>query len=110
MININEMLLQVDIMEDQTASPDQLREAFRGIAKDKVCNVFFFCFDKTIVRELINHFHKPFVTELDLRIASLPAAAIDFLRQAMPSGRNDSGEAEYDYERFIDQVLTWRPL
>ena len=29
-------------MEDQTASPDQLREAFRGIAKDKVCNAFFF--------------------------------------------------------------------
>ena len=25
-------------MEDQTASPDQLREAFRGIAKDKVRN------------------------------------------------------------------------
>jgi hypothetical protein len=46
------------------------------------------------------------VTELDLRIASLPAAAIDFLRQAMPSGRNDSGEAEYDYERFIDEVFT----
>ena len=32
-------------MEDQTASPDQLREAFRGIAKDKVRNAFFF-FDK----------------------------------------------------------------
>ena len=28
-------------MEDQTASPDQLREAFRGIAKDKVRSVFF---------------------------------------------------------------------
>lgn len=27
--------LQVDITEDQT-SPDQLRDAFRGIAKDKV--------------------------------------------------------------------------
>jgi cofilin len=49
---------------------------------------------------------QPFVTELDLRIASLPAAAIDFLRQAMPSGKNDSGEAEYDYERFIDEVFT----
>ena len=47
------------------------------------------------------------MTELDLRIASLPAAAIDFLRQAMPSGgKNDSGEAEYDYERFIDEVFT----
>ncbi|KAF8810979.1 actinin-like protein [Phlegmacium glaucopus] len=75
--------LLVDITEDQTASPDQLREAFRGIAKDK-----------------------PFVTELDLRIASLPATAIDFLREAMPSGKNDAGEAEYDYERFIDEVFT----
>ena len=36
------MLLQVNIMEDQTASPDQLREAFRGIAKDKVRNNAFF--------------------------------------------------------------------
>jgi hypothetical protein len=39
-------------MEDQIASPDQLREAFRGIAKDKVRNAFFFFFDKTTcVRE-----------------------------------------------------------
>jgi Ca2+-binding EF-hand superfamily protein len=30
--------LLVDITEDQT-SPDQLREAFRGIASDKVCSV-----------------------------------------------------------------------
>lgn len=46
------------------------------------------------------------MTELDLRVASLPAAAINFLRQAMPSGQNDAGEAEYDYERFIDEVFT----
>ena len=39
-------------MEDQTASPDQLREAFRGIAKDKVRNSFFyFYFIKRLVRE-----------------------------------------------------------
>lgn len=63
-------------------------------------------FDKRFVRQLNQWFPQPFVTELDLRIASLPAAAIDFLRQAMPSGRNDSGEAEYDYERFIDEVFT----
>ena len=31
-------LFKVEIMEDQT-SPDQLREAFRGIAKNKVCVV-----------------------------------------------------------------------
>ena len=51
-------------------------------------------------------FAQPFVTELDLRVASLPAAAIDFLRQAMHSSQNDAGEAEYDYERFIDEVFT----
>ncbi|CAA7270705.1 unnamed protein product [Cyclocybe aegerita] len=73
--------LLVDITEDQT-SPDQLREAFRGIAKDK-----------------------PFVTELDLRLAHLPAVAIDYLRDAMPSGRNEAGEAEFDYEAFIDEVF-----
>ncbi|KAF8157886.1 actinin-like protein [Crassisporium funariophilum] len=76
--------LLVEITEDQT-SPDQLREAFRGIAKDK-----------------------PFVTELDLRIAHLPAAAIDYLREAMPRDPLDTSEAEYvyDYERFIDEVFT----
>ncbi|KAI0373677.1 actinin-like protein [Pilatotrama ljubarskyi] len=73
--------LLVDIMEDQT-SPAQLREAFRGIAADK-----------------------PYVTELDLRVAHLPASAIDFLRQAMPSSANDAGEPEYDYERWIDEVF-----
>ena len=91
-------------MEDQTASPDQLREAFRGIAKDKVYNTFF---NKNhLCQKLIFFFLQPFVTELDLRVASLPAAAIDFLREAMPSGHNDAGEAEYDYERFIDEVFT----
>ncbi|KAI0699926.1 actinin-like protein [Cerioporus squamosus] len=73
--------LLVDIMEDQT-SPAQLREAFRGIAADK-----------------------PYVTELDLRVAHLPASAIEFLRQAMPSSSNDVGEAEYDYERWLDEVF-----
>jgi Ca2+-binding EF-hand superfamily protein len=75
--------LLVEITEDQT-SPDQLREAFRGIAKDK-----------------------SFVTELDLRLAHLPAASIDYLREAMPIGQNNGvGEAEYDYERFIDEVFS----
>ncbi|KAF8073885.1 actinin-like protein [Lyophyllum atratum] len=73
--------LLVDITEDQT-SPEQLREAFRGIATDK-----------------------PFVTELDLRIAHLPPPAIDYLREAMPSTSNDTGEPEYDYERWLDDVF-----
>ncbi|KAG6850336.1 hypothetical protein H0H93_014609 [Arthromyces matolae] len=70
--------LLVEITEDQT-SPEQLREAFRGIATDK-----------------------PFVTELDLRIAHLPQPAIDYLREVMPCTSNDAGEPEYDYERWLD--------
>ncbi|RDB17949.1 Alpha-actinin-like protein 1 [Hypsizygus marmoreus] len=73
--------LLVDITEDQTSS-EQLREAFRGIATDK-----------------------PFVTELDLRIAHLPQPAIDYLREVMPSERNAAGEPEYDYERWLDDVF-----
>ncbi|ESK95226.1 actin cross-linking [Moniliophthora roreri MCA 2997] len=73
--------LLVDIMEDQT-TPDQLRESFRGIASDK-----------------------SFVTELDLRIAHLPASAIDYLREAMPSTLNEAGEPQYDYERWLDEVF-----
>ncbi|KZT67258.1 actinin-like protein [Daedalea quercina L-15889] len=73
--------LLVEITEDQT-SPDQLRDSFRGIANDK-----------------------PFVTELDLRVAQLPASAIEYLRQAMPSAANGAGEAEYDYEAWLDAVF-----
>ncbi|KAI0736326.1 actinin-like protein [Fomitopsis betulina] len=73
--------LLVEITEDQT-SPEQLREAFRGIANDK-----------------------PFVTELDLRVAQLPASAIEYLRQAMPSAADGAEEAEYDYEAWLDAVF-----
>lgn len=76
------MWIQVEITEDQT-SPDQLREAFRGIAKDK-----------------------PFITELDLRLAHLPAAAIEYLREAMPTSPNEVGEKEFNYEQYIDEVFT----
>ncbi|PCH39917.1 hypothetical protein WOLCODRAFT_136560 [Wolfiporia cocos MD-104 SS10] len=73
--------LLVEITEDQT-SAEQLREAFRGIAADK-----------------------PFVTELDLRVAQLPANAIEFLRSAMPPTQNGAGEPEYDYEAWLDAVF-----
>ncbi|TFY52094.1 hypothetical protein EVJ58_g10204 [Rhodofomes roseus] len=73
--------LLVEITEDQT-SPEQLREAFRGIANDK-----------------------PFVTELDLRVAQLPASAIEYLRQAMPPAADGVGDAEYDYEAWLDAVF-----
>ncbi|KAG7445806.1 uncharacterized protein BT62DRAFT_994731 [Guyanagaster necrorhizus] len=73
--------LLVDITEDQT-SPEQLREAFRGIASDKL-----------------------FVTELDLRIAHLPASSVDYLKEVMPGVQNEAGEPEYDYERWLDDVF-----
>ncbi|KIJ54624.1 hypothetical protein M422DRAFT_24535 [Sphaerobolus stellatus SS14] len=70
--------LLVDIMEDQT-SAEQLRDAFRGIANDK-----------------------PFVTELDLRVALLPAESIEFLRQAIPAAPSEDG---LDYEAWLDEVF-----
>ncbi|KAH6911489.1 actinin-like protein [Coprinopsis sp. MPI-PUGE-AT-0042] len=73
--------LLVEITEDQT-SPDQLRESFQGIAHDK-----------------------PFVTELDLRLAQVPQAAIDYLTKAMPAEMNEAGEREYDYLRWLDEVF-----
>lgn len=73
--------LLVEITEDQT-SPDQLRESFQGIAHDK-----------------------PFVTELDLRLAQVPQAAIDYLTSAMPADVNEAGEREYDYVRWLDEVF-----
>ncbi|KIM63382.1 hypothetical protein SCLCIDRAFT_24265 [Scleroderma citrinum Foug A] len=73
--------LLVDITEDQT-SPEQLRESFRGIASDKL-----------------------FVTELDMRLAQLPASAIDYLREVMPSRMNEDGEPEYDYEAWLEEVF-----
>jgi len=74
--------LLVDITEDQT-SLDQLREAFHGIASNK-----------------------PLLTELDLRLAHLPAGAIEYLREVMPSTLNEAGEPEYDYDRWLDEVFT----
>ncbi|KAJ2914700.1 hypothetical protein MD484_g5691, partial [Candolleomyces efflorescens] len=73
--------LLVGITEDQT-TPDQLLESFQGIAHAK-----------------------PFVTELDLRLAHIPQAAIDYLVKAMPSSPNDSGEPEYDYVGWLNEVF-----
>ncbi|KAG8214638.1 hypothetical protein J3R82DRAFT_9716 [Butyriboletus roseoflavus] len=74
--------LLVDITEDQT-SPEQLRESFRGIAGDK-----------------------PFVTELDMKLAQLPLSATEYLREVLPSSKNEVGEPEYDYETWLHDVFT----
>ena len=80
--------------------PAQLREACRGIAADKV-SAGGALTDCTVLNDL----PQPYVTELDLRVASLPASAIEFLRQTMPSAQNDAGESEYNYERWIEEVF-----
>lgn len=48
---------------------------------------------------------QPFVTELDLRLAQVPAHSIDYLKEAIPSESNEAGELEYDYETWLDQVF-----
>lgn len=92
-----------EITED-TTSPDQLLEAFQGLAGDK-----------------------PFVTELDLREALLPQGSIQYLKEAMPQvdvdveadadqsglGVNGNGNGSgttkaYDYEGYL-QGLFWAP-
>ncbi|GJJ15565.1 hypothetical protein Clacol_009843 [Clathrus columnatus] len=71
-------IAEVDIMEDQT-SPDQLRDAFRSIAKDKT-----------------------FVTELDLRQALIPAGSIEYLVQAIPRA---GAEENLDFESWLSDVF-----
>lgn len=67
-----------EITED-TTSPDQLLEAFQGLAGDK-----------------------PYVTELDLRLALLPQGSIDYLKAALPQVRVEGVEdAVYDYEGYL---------
>jgi len=73
--------LLVDITEDQT-SPDQLREAFQGAASNK-----------------------SYVTEVDLRLAHIPAGAVDYLREVMPARQNGEGEGGYDYDAWLDSVF-----
>ena len=95
----------MDITEDQT-SPDQLREAFRGIATDKVRSPFYSSPLDAQQTFIDAAFAQPFVTELDLRIAHLPARAIDYLREVIPSKLSETGDPEYDYERWLDDVFT----
>ncbi|PWN52989.1 hypothetical protein IE53DRAFT_384549 [Violaceomyces palustris] len=71
-----------EITED-TTSPDQLLEAFQGLASDK-----------------------PYVTELDLRLALLPQGSIDYLKAAMPKARVENVEEEvYDYENYLSGLF-----
>ena len=90
----------MDITEDQT-TVEQLHEAFRGIAADKVGSALFSYCECEI--DWVQS--QPFVTELDLRVAHLPVEAIEYLRKAMPSAQSEGGEQEYDYEAWLDSVF-----
>jgi hypothetical protein len=50
---------------------------------------------------------QPYVTELDLRLAHIPAAAVDYLREVMPATQNGAGEPEYDYDAWLDSVFEY---
>lgn len=53
---------------------------------------------------LVNYpFAQPFVTEIDLKNALLPQAAIDYLREVMPA--YDGEAKEFDYEQWLDYVF-----
>ncbi|PVF98471.1 hypothetical protein CPB86DRAFT_806806 [Serendipita vermifera] len=81
--------LLVEITEDQT-TPEQLRDAFRGIAQEK-----------------------SFVTEMDLQLAQLSDGCVKFLSEHMPRANNQltDGVAEngteklLDYERWLDEAF-----
>ncbi|KAK4688455.1 hypothetical protein P7C73_g1661, partial [Tremellales sp. Uapishka_1] len=74
------LALLVEITKDDSSSPDQLREAFRGMAEDK-----------------------PYVTEIDFEHAALPPETVRFLVEVMPEVQVDSESAErsYDYHSFL---------
>jgi hypothetical protein len=89
-------------MEDST-SPDQLRESFRGIAHDKVCVLHAFSTSQADTPQT----KQPYVTELDLRLAQIPQSTIDFLCQTIPAvrGGGEGTESEFDYEAWLARVF-----
>jgi hypothetical protein len=40
-----------------------------------------------------------------MTLAQLPVGAIDYLREVLPSFKNESGEPEYDYETWLHEVF-----
>ncbi|OWT40893.1 actin cross-linking [Cryptococcus neoformans] len=83
--------LLVNITQDDASSPEQLREAFRGMAGEK-----------------------PYVTDLDFEYAHLPKETVRFLQEAMPETselpeleegmeRPANGTTKaYDYNSFLE--------
>lgn len=89
-VRLSLALSQRTINEDEN-SPGQVLEAFQAVAGDK-----------------------PYVTELDLRLADLPAGALEFFAQNVPRydrtdddpQRGDGGEEEpLDYVAFMSSLV-----
>ncbi|WWC88137.1 uncharacterized protein L201_003041 [Kwoniella dendrophila CBS 6074] len=88
--------LLVDLTKDDASSPEQLREAFRGIAGDK-----------------------PYITDLDFQYAQLPKEIVRFLSEVMPEEvdpepvqegqeRPISGDQKaFDYHTFLESSFTF---
>ncbi|OCF43214.1 cofilin [Kwoniella heveanensis CBS 569] len=69
--------LLVDLTKDDASSPEQLREAFRGMAGGK-----------------------PYVTDIDFQYAQLPKETVRFLEEIMPEERNPA-EVEEGQDRPV---------
>ncbi|ODO11861.1 hypothetical protein I350_00645 [Cryptococcus amylolentus CBS 6273] len=72
--------LLVDITQDDASSPEQLREAFRGMAAEK-----------------------PYVTDLDFEYAHLPKETMKYLKEAMPVEQGELEELEEGMERPVQE-------
>ncbi|WVF70936.1 hypothetical protein IAT40_005731 [Kwoniella sp. CBS 6097] len=88
--------LLVDLTKDDASSPEQLREAFRGMAGDK-----------------------PYVTDIDFQYAQLPKETVRFLEEIMPEEQNPApleegqerpvadGQRAFDYHSFLEKAFTF---
>ncbi|WWD05463.1 hypothetical protein V865_003540 [Kwoniella europaea PYCC6329] len=88
--------LLVDLTKDDASSPEQLREAFRGMAGDK-----------------------PYVTDIDFQYAHLPKETIRFLSEIMPEEKDpqaleegqeravSEGQKAFDYHAFLEEAFTF---
>jgi hypothetical protein len=79
--------LLVEITQD-TSSAGQLSDAFAEMANDKVSDPHLFPLVRVTGADVsilsVYSFDQPYITELDLQMAMLPASSIDFLKSVNP--------------------------
>lgn len=78
--------VKTDITKDDSSSADQLREAFRGLAGEKV-HSFYHRSDWKLILQ-------PYITELDFKFASLPPETVRFLSEVMPVTEQDPDQSD----------------